>query len=35
MLKTVTKSLPDGSIETTVTEERHVSDNLLMFVLKR
>jgi hypothetical protein len=33
--KTVTKTHPDGTVETTVTEERRLSDNLLMFMLKR
>lgn len=35
MTKTVTKTSPDGTVETTITEERHVSDSLLMFMLKR
>ena len=33
--KTVTKTLPDGSVEVTVTETLHVSDTLAMFYLKR
>jgi hypothetical protein len=35
MKKTVTKTYPDGSVETTVTDELHINDSLLMFVLKR
>lgn len=33
--KTVTRTTADGSVETTVTEERHISDTLAMFYLKR
>lgn len=33
--KVVTKTLADGSVERTETEERHVSDTLAMFYLKR
>jgi hypothetical protein len=33
--KTVVKNLPDGTSETTTTEEQHISDTLAMFYLKR
>lgn len=34
-VKVVTRTAADGSIETTVTEESHISDTLAMFFLKR
>lgn len=33
--KTMTRRMADGSTEVTTTEERHLSDSLLMFLLKR
>jgi hypothetical protein len=33
--KTVTKTFADGTVETTVTEEQHISDVVAMFLLKR
>lgn len=33
--KTVTKTMADGTVETTVTDEAHISDTLAMFFLKR
>lgn len=35
MTKTVTRTLADGTQEVTVTAEQHISDTLLMFMLKR
>jgi hypothetical protein len=33
--KTTTRRTPDGEVEVTTVEERHISDSLLMFLLKR
>lgn len=35
MTKTVTRKMANGDVETTTTSEQHISDILLMFMLKR